>query len=281
MLRRILKNLPSFKGKRRIAKLMYNAYIRTAENIVVEGAYGARYLLPNLKDNISFDIYVNGIYEKDTIDLLDRLLPAGGYYLDLGANIGAILVPLAKRRPDIKIIAVEAAPWIFHYLKENVALNHLRNVKLVNKALFDKDGIELDFFSPPDKFGKGSLSPVFSREAVKVTTTKVDSLIREFNFPQVDVVKVDVEGFEYFVFKGATEMLASSAPPKIVFEFVDWAEKQAMGLQPGAAQQYLVEQGYELYILQDEKPVKRIQYILKEGGYNLLATRTGINESVK
>ena len=280
MLRQFLHQLPSFKGKRRLAKLFYNNYIRSSENIIISGAEGARYLLPNLKDNISFDIFVNGIYEKDTIDLLDKLLPAGGYYLDLGANIGAILVPLALRRPDIKIIAVEAAPWVFRYLKENVVLNNLKNVKLVNKALFDKDGVELDFFSPHDKFGKGSLSPVFSREAVKVTTTKVDSLIREYNFPQVDVVKLDVEGFEYFVFKGATEMLASPVPPRIVFEFVDWAEKQAMGLEPGAAQQYLVEQGYELFILQDDKPVKKTN-IMKAGGFNLLATRNGINDSMK
>ena len=273
MLRQILNRLPSFKGKRRLAKLFYRASIHGAENIVVDGAFGARYLLPNLKDNISFDIYVNGIYEKETIDLLDRLLPAGGYYLDLGANIGAILVPLARRRPDIKILAVEAAPWIFHYLKENVSLNHLKNVKLVNKALFDKDGVELDFFSPADKFGKGSLAPVFSREAVKVTTAKVDSLVREFNFPQVDVVKVDVEGFEYFVFKGATEILASAAAPGIVFEFVDWAEEQAMGLKAGAAQQFLLDSGYELYNIEKQGTFVKMDSILKKGGHNLYAAK--------
>ncbi len=260
--------------------MIYNGYVRNAANIVVEGSAGARYLLPNLKDNISFDIFVNGIYEKDTVDLLDRLLPAGGYYLDLGANIGAILIPLARRRPDIKIIAVEAAPWIFRYLKENVALNELRNVKLVNKALFDKDGIELDFFSPEDKFGKGSLAHVFESEAVKVTTVTVDSLIREFNFQQVDAIKIDVEGFEYFAFKGATEVLSSASAPRIVFEFVDWAEKQAMGLTPGAAQQFLVELGYELYILQDNGKPNKVDQILKAGGHNMLATKTGIGSSV-
>src|SRR5688572_15848131 len=220
MFRRLLQQMPSFKGKRRLAGWLFNGYVRSAENILVEGSGGAKYLLPNLKDNISFDIFVNGIYEKETIDLLDRMLPPGGYYLDLGANIGAILVPLAKRRPDIRIIAVEAAPWIFHYLKENVKLNQLKHVTLVNKALFDKDGVELDFFSPADKFGKGSLSPVFSRTAVKVTTTKVDTLVREYNFPRVDVVKIDVEGFEYFVFRGATDLLQAAEPPRIVFEFV-------------------------------------------------------------
>jgi FkbM family methyltransferase len=277
MLRQFFQQLPSFKGKRRLAKLLYKGYIRSAQNIIVEGSDDAQYLLPNLKDNISFDIFVNGIYEKDTINLLDRMLPPGGYYLDLGANIGAILVPLARRRPDIKIIAVEAAPWIFHYLKENVALNNLKNVKLVNKALFDKDGVELDFFSPQDKFGKGSLSPVFSREAVKVTTTKVDSLIREYNFPQVDVVKVDVEGFEYFVFKGCETMLNSKHSPKIVFEFVDWAEEQAMGLQAGAAQQFLIDSGYELYNIEKTGSFVKMDSILKKGGHNLYAAKN-LNE---
>ena len=281
MLRELLQQLPSFRGKRRLASWLFRDYIRTAENLEVEGTGGARYLLPNLKDNISFDIFVNGIYEKETIDLLDRLLPPNGYYLDLGANIGAILVPLAKRRPDIKIIAVEAAPWIFHYLKKNVELNKLKHVTLVNKALFDKDGVELDFFSPADKFGKGSLSPVFSREAVKVTTTKVDSLIREYNFPRVDVVKIDVEGFEYFVFKGASDLLQGSEPPKIIFEFVDWAEKQAMGLEAGAAQEFLLKLNYELYLLDDDKPYKKTQQAVKEGGFNMLATRSGLDNLLK
>ena len=200
MFDKLFRTLPDFKGKRRLASMMFGNTIRSTEDLLVQGKYSCTYLLPNLLDNISLDIFVNGIYEQETIDLLNKLLPANGHYLDLGTNIGAILVPLCKQRPDIRVLGVEAAPWIFEYLKKNVALNRLDKVKVVNKALFDQDGLTIDFFSPADKFGKGSLSPVFCDNAVKVITAKVDSLLTEFNFGRVDAIKVDVEGFEYFAF---------------------------------------------------------------------------------
>lgn len=270
---KLLRSIPPFRGKRRLANLLMKSTIGSAKDIIVLGKYNTRYILPNLKDNISLDIFVNGIYEKGTIDLLDRLLPRGGHYLDLGANIGAILIPLTKRRADIHSIAVEAAPWIFTYLKKNIEMNGLNDVVTINKALFDKEGIELDFFSPEEKFGKGSLSSVFSKKAVKVMTTTVDSIASDCEFPTIDLMKVDVEGYEYFVFKGAEDLLRSPHPPKIIFEFVDWAEKQAMGLQPGAAQNYLLAMGYQLFVVKENGSITKINQVIKSGGYNLLAIK--------
>ena len=274
MLDHLLRKLPVFKGKHRIANFLFGERIKLEKDILVEGKYGCKYLLPNLQENVGMDIFINGIYEPETVDFLLRLIPQNGRFMDLGANIGAILMPLCKQRNDIKAIAVEAAPWIFEYLKKNTALNHLDNVQLLNYALFDKDDEELLFFSPKDKYGKGSLSPVFSSDGIKVMTKKLDSIARDFSFERVDVLKVDVEGFEYFVFKGGYELLHSSLGPHIIFEFVDWAEKSAMGLQPGAAQQLLVEAGYKLFLL-DGKTTVRIDSILDSGSCNIFASKRG------
>ena len=271
MFDKLLRAVPDFKGKRRLANFMFSNTIRTKANLVVEGKYECTYLLPNLLDNISLDIFVNGIYEEETVDLLKKLIPQNGQYLDLGTNIGAILLPLCKQRPDIRVVGVEAAPWIFKFLEKNIAANKLQQVNIVNKALFDQDGLTIDFFSPADKFGKGSLSPVFSDKGVKVETVKVDSLIAAMNMNKVNAIKVDVEGFEYFVFRGAEQLLLSDAKPHIIFEFVDWAERQAKGLEAGAAQRYLRTLGFDLYVLEGSRPVK-IENILTEGSYNLLAS---------
>jgi FkbM family methyltransferase len=276
-LNNFLQSLPNFRGKRRLVRLLFNKKIASAENVVVRGKFNCQYLLPNLQENVGFDILVNGIYETETVALLRRIIPEKGVYMDLGANIGAILIPLCKLRTDISVISVEAAPWIYKYLEHNVSLNQLTNVRLLNNALFDKDDVSLDFYSPHDKYGKGSLSPVFSKEGVKVMTKKVDTLVKDFLLPGVDTVKIDVEGFEYFVFKGAQELLSSPQAPDIIFEFVDWAEKQAMGLVPGAAQQLLLDFGYKLYVLDKDRPVK-IDSVLREGSFNLFASKKVLNK---
>jgi len=268
----LFRRLPLFKGKERLARFFLRRSIREKIDFWVVGKHDCTYLLPNILENVGFDIYINGEYEGDIQDLLYRLIPPKGCFLDLGANIGSIVIPLSKRRPDIQSIAVEAAPWIFNYLERNVFTNKLGNVQLVNKALFNKDDWELDFFSPQDKFGKGSLSPVFTKEGVKVKTIKIDTLVKEFHLKKVDVIKIDVEGFEYFAFNGGEELLSGADAPVIIFEFVDWAEKQAMGLEAGAAQRLLIEKGYYLYQIKGKKLLKQ-EDSLTTGASNLIASK--------
>ncbi len=269
---KLFRQLPSFKGKGRLARLFMAGDIKHKTDIELTGKYGVRYLLPNIIESIGFDIFINGEYEPEIQDLICKLLPQNGCFLDLGGNIGAIVIPTAKRRPDIKAYSVEAAPWIFSYLQANVERNNLKNVQLINNALFDKDDQELDFFSPPDKYGKGSLAAVFTNNAVKVRSKKIDTLVADFQLDKVDLIKIDIEGFEYFAFRGAEKLLQGSSAPVIVFEFVDWAEARANGLQPGAAQELLLQMGYLLYEVRGSQLVRR-DTAFTSGSSNLVASK--------
>jgi len=255
-----------------MARIFLKKQLKQSENVIISGKYGCLYKVPNLRENIAFDLFVNGIYEKDILDLLDRLMPSNGCFLDIGANIGAILIPLCKRRTDITTLAVEAAPWIFEYLQFNVKLNNIPNARIRNNALFDQDDLQMSFYSPREKFGKGSLSPVFVSEGVQVTSRKVDTLLTESQLQKIDVIKADVEGFEYFIFKGAEALLSADDAPDIIFEFVDWAESNAQNLQPGAAQRYLLSMGYKLYLFQDGK-MTPLHNALEKGAANIFATK--------
>jgi FkbM family methyltransferase len=182
MLVELLRKLPDFKGKRRLTKVLMHNTINNAEDVLVKGRFGCNYLLPNLKETVGYEIYINGVYEKEIFELLKEIIPLNGRILDLGANIGSVIIPVCAIRKDISAVAVEAAPWVYTYLKKNIELNNLDNIQTINKALFDSDDLELDFFSPKEKYGKGSLSPVFTDESIKVKTITVDTLIRELNF---------------------------------------------------------------------------------------------------
>lgn len=67
------------------------------------------------------------MYEKETIDFLIKNIQTNKIFLDLGANMGSICLPICKVRKDIKAICVEAAPWIFELLETNVQRNSIAN----------------------------------------------------------------------------------------------------------------------------------------------------------
>jgi FkbM family methyltransferase len=268
----LLRRLPNFKGKIRMAKLLLGNSALKKKDVLVKGKYGCEYLLPNLLENVSFDILINGIYEEVTSGYFARHLPKNGVLLDLGANIGAITIPLKKQRPDARIVCVEAAAWLFRYLEDNLARNRFPDVRAINKALYQTDDEVLDFYSPDVKFGKGSLSPVYTQEAVKVTTITLDSLVKEMGLPKTDLVKLDVEGYEYHVFRGGAALLSGPEAPDILFEFAGWAEELA-GLKQGSAQIQLKEYGYSLFEFDVKGVLHPLDGILPEGNAMLLATK--------
>jgi FkbM family methyltransferase len=222
---------------------------------------------------VALDIFINGIYEKGTSDLLAARLPRNGVLLDLGANIGAVCIPVAAKRKDISIVAVEAAPWLFGYLQKNLEKNGLGSAKTVNLALFDKDDEEVNFYSPDKKFGKGSLSPVFTDKAVRVRTIRVDTLVKQLNIKKVDIIKVDVEGYEQHVFKGAEVLLTGPDAPDILFEFEHWAESAA-GLKCGSAQDYLRQKGYRIYRVAGRGSMEELNETLTTGSVLLYASKS-------
>ena len=272
ILDKVFRKLPDFKGKQRATRLIYGDYLKKATDISITGTYGCKYLLPNLIETIGFEIFINGIYESDTHEFLLKRIPSNAIVLDLGANIGSIVIPICKRRKDLRVICVEASPWVFEYLKKNVGQNGLTNIEIVNRAILDSDGKEIDFFGPTGKFGKGSLTPNYTNESVKVSTIRVDTLLKERGIPKVDIVKIDIQGFEYFAFKGASELLQPADAPDILFEFEDWAEREASGLAEGSAQKILKEYGYDLYLLEKTK-LARQNEIIVTGTHMLFATK--------
>ena len=68
------------------------------------------------------------------------------------------------------------------------------------------------------------MSPVFEKNGQLVNTITLSKLIEDYNIVDIGLIKVDVEGFEYFVFKGGEKYLKKNDAPDILFEFVDWAE---------------------------------------------------------
>ena len=264
-LSRFLQSLPLFRGKRRIGKMIMKLSGVLSKSGVVVNTKAGKFYLPNLKDMISIDLFMNGFYEKGLVKMLRDNVPSKGVLIDVGANIGSISIPLSKMRPDIRIIAVEASPWIFKVLKRNIEANNAFNITPLNYAVYSESGKTLPMYAPKDLFGKGSLKAVYTNDAEMVETITIDDLKTMHDLPAIHFIKVDVEGFEASVFSGMSQLTVADRP-KIIFEFSEWAEVAA-GFRACEAQSIIISKGY------------RIQQMDSE--FNLIGKPSGSPQKVK
>ncbi len=266
----IFRKLGYFKGKQRLARLLLGKKNDTIQNIVVNGKY-CKFLLPGIRESIGFNIYINGEYEPDDIKLIAAHLSPEGVLVDVGANIGTISFPLCKMKPGIHALCIEGSPRVFSYLSKNKELNALTNCTLLNRAVSNEDNSQVQFYRANDMFGKGSLSNVYGSGYDLVQTISIDSLLKQQQIVSVDVLKVDIEGYEYHAFKGAELTLSAEKAPVVLFEFLSWAEEKA-GLRPGASQRLLINYGYKLFKILPSSKVE-LKEPVTEGWCMILAIK--------
>ena len=95
----------------------------------------------------------------------------------------------------------------------------------------------------------------------------------DYALEAVGFIKIDVEGYEHYAFKGAENLLRKDDAPGILFEFADWAENLASGLKAGDAQRILKDFGYDLFIFNVDQSITPINDILTEGNFMLFAKK--------
>ncbi|MBF0283102.1 MAG: FkbM family methyltransferase [Magnetococcales bacterium] len=165
-------------------------------------------------------------HSHDEVELLAHLLKLCGTnqtVLDIGANFGVISLGLARSLgPEGTIHAFEAQRIIFYMLAGSVALNALMNVHCHHLAVGDVEGeIEIpqfDYAAPLNfgsiEFGPEQTEPLNQQRQhdpsrrEKVAMTFID----RFDFPRVDLMKIDVEGMEMKVLEGAKQTIARCRP---------------------------------------------------------------------
>ena len=264
--------IPHFKGKFRLVRLFFGKTLKNTINCTLIGRHGLQYKIPNLKENIGFEIFANGIYEKDTSDLIISNLPPNGVFLDVGANIGSISLPVCRARPDVKVICAEASRFVFEYLEQNISINNIQNCTLINKAISDQDNKTIAFYTS-DLFGKGSMAVSKNKNTESIQTITLDTLIIQLGLNHVNLIKIDIEGYELFALKGLRSVLNSKNAPDIIFEFIDYAEESNSGVSAGSAQEYLIDLGYRLYSYQKGGKLTLLAKTMQVGEAMLFATK--------
>jgi FkbM family methyltransferase len=170
---------------------------------------------------VGWTCFEYGIWEAHIEHWLRRLLHHGDTALDVGANIGYFSAVMAQSvGPHGKIWAFEPVPMTFRQASLCSTLNHYRNLEVLPVALGNEDGHVTVAFDPRVT-AQASIyhtEELRSRQTVAVDICRLDSLVTNGSVGLPNLVKIDVEGYEYSVVAGAHETI-SKAVPHIIFEF--------------------------------------------------------------
>jgi FkbM family methyltransferase len=152
--------------------------------------------------------------------------PAGGTYLDIGANIGLMTVPFA-RDPRVHCIAFEPEPVNFDFLRRNVVRNAPdSSAELHQVALFHSRSM-LSLAIAEGNIGdhRVTISGVPGRRTVEVSAVPLDDFLDRITMPLA--VKIDTQGAEPFIIEGGQQVLTKAG--LLVMEFCPYLMRQLNG----------------------------------------------------
>jgi FkbM family methyltransferase len=202
---------------------------------------------------IDWYIMFFGTYEPEVRQIFRAVLSARGVALDIGANVGWHTLLMARLvGKDGRVLAAEANPTVRTRLQENLRLNRFANVELIPYAMMDSEGTA-EFYDPAaDNGDSGSgyivtNSPQSRRGIIPVETRQVDSVISAARIERLDLIKIDVEGFEWAVLQGGTQTIGKFRP-HIIFEYNAEYSSRAKGDQQVLAE-FFHKHRYRLFTI--------------------------------
>lgn len=220
--RETIKKIPKISGKHFYSKLFIKSIINRLDvEKTLELNSGSSKIICRLRDWIPWNIYIYGSYiveesyEKFMMSYCDQCETI----FDVGANIGYYTLQFAQRT-DGKVYAFEPMNYLYKTLLKNIELNELNNVYPEKKIVSDQVGKQRIYFSGMDNTAASSV--VNQTEIYEdVSSINLDQFCKEKNVESIDLIKIDVEGFELKVLKGLTEMLKSHKVRHLFIEIVE------------------------------------------------------------
>jgi FkbM family methyltransferase len=227
---------------------------------------------------LGFGVSENQADQRLFLRRLRRTLPKSPVVIDVGANSGQYASLVRKEIPDAQVISFEPHPIAFAQLVS------IPGIRAINMAVGDKPGaVQLFDYAAAPGSEHASVVPGVLEEihhgavaAMAVECTTLDSFLDTIADGRVDLLKIDVEGFEHSVLKGAQRAIAAGRVGVVQFEFnsMNTVSRTFMGdfmkALPGYRLYRLLRSG-ELLPISEEPPIRRELF----GYQNIIAIKSG------
>jgi FkbM family methyltransferase len=163
-------------------------------------------------------IVIDGGFESDFFRIADSLLAGGGTIFDVGANHGLLSFGMAGKHGErIDFHLFEPIPRLLNSIEKTRALYPDMRLHLNHAAVADRDG-EVSFAVADEETGR---SHIDADGQLKVGCLTLDSYMARSGVAEVDLLKLDVEGYELSVLRGAADALQRRAIKAIYFEYFE------------------------------------------------------------
>ena len=220
---------------------------------VYDGIQGRLRMRLDLDVNYERQIYLNA---RDIVmlEVVRRILRPEDVYVDVGANLGVLVLVAAERiGPGGRIFAFEPSPHVSERLEENLSLNDVKNVTLIRKACsHDRSTATLYNFEGKshDTASIGQSQDASVADSVTIETVPLDDIVDE----KPRLVKIDVEGAEWLALRGAEKTLFEGEPPHLIVELNLKASKP-FGYHPTQVLEWILERNpsYRLHMIHSKR----------------------------
>ena len=225
-------------------------------------------------DGILEPLYYGFQYsEQSDLLVFTSFIDQKSVILDIGANTGIYSILSAKLFDNVQVHSFEPNPINLKRLEKNISINALTNIKVVPKAVgsekkkiafnIPEKEIISDTSSAIEKFSKSTYKGELTWKSIEVEQISIDSYCQLNELKTVDLIKIDVEGYELHVLEGAKKTLKDHQPIILLETF--------QGEEGKAKLQYIVqENGYFIYTILSEGIIKLGQKFEEKFGLNYL-----------
>lgn len=166
---------------------------------------------------IDYAIYEVGAWEPEILsfmrDSLKMTTKDHGVFLDIGAHTGQHSLYMAQYAKTVH--AIEPYPLVLKRFHEMVSLNGFKNIKIYPVGFSNKDGSFTYYAPPDDSLGAGSFDQKFYNRNIKSMELPLvigDNYLGSRGVNQIDLIKIDIEGYERFALLGLNNMLKKNRP---------------------------------------------------------------------
>lgn len=221
---------------------------------------------------VGLPLLLKGTYEPKETQLFLDSIHNGNIIFDIGANIGYYTVLASKKAGQRgKVFAFEPDRQNLSLLKENLSINDCKNVTIIDKALTDQN-TKLAFHEEPYNKGESAISYEKSgKYSYTVEGISLDTFISQEKISHIDVIKMDIEGAEIGVLKGAKTFFTKIKGAKLFIEYNPSSIKR-YGNSPGTMLALLEELDVTITHIIDEPKGVIIPFSKDELNYTLTHT---------
>ena len=174
----------------------------------------------DLSSFLEWQLWAFGGYEEHFAELFRYLVSPNDHCVDVGANVGVHTVRLGKLVGSRgKVIAIEPDEELAHRVDRNIMLNQLSNTHVINAAASDEAGGKVQLYRPDARDTNRGRASLLQHSYLTGSATTVPVVTIDEVCPgPVALIKIDVEGHEAAVVRGAAAVIERYSPA-VIFEY--------------------------------------------------------------